>query len=320
MLYLNANNINSSIPLRKWVDTIEEAMKISITDDYLMPPRPHYDYLGNTLLLMSAFIPEYFATKLVSVFPENASKSLPIVYGMVILNDGQSGKPLALLNGSKLTAMRTGAVGGLGVRHLSPKNAKNLGIIGVGVQGLHQAIFACNERQIERIYVYDSSTEQIEQFKTNLEDYHPHVLVESVTKVEELLDKSEIIITATASKTPVIPEYYLKFSDKTYIGVGSYKPDMQELSNKLFKSTDQIYVDTMHAKRETGDIINPINKALIKDNDILSIAEIITGNKKVDLNTPRIFKSVGMALFDLCASKQVYEAALQNNLGHKLEF
>ena len=319
MLFIKSNTIEEAISLRKWVDTMEEAINISITNDYFMPPRPHYDYKGNTLLLMPGFISEYFATKLVSVFPENQLHSLPVIYGTVLLNDGKTGKPLALLEGTKLTAMRTGAVGGLAIRYLSPKKAKSIGIIGAGVQGLHQAIYACNERQIENVYVFDTSLVQIETFKNALEEYHPHVHIKSAKDVSDLLNNSEIIITTTSSQVPVIPDNFTDFENKTFLGIGSYKHDMQELPDKLFKNSDHIYVDTLHAKNETGDIINPIKKGLINEDQIISIAEIISGKVKVDFNKPRIFKSVGMALFDLFASKTIYETSLKNNLGHKYE-
>ena len=94
---------------------------------------------------MPCFGSDYFSTKLVSVFPKNLLIKEPMIYGSVILNDGQTGKPLAVMDGSKLTAMRTAAVGAVGVKHLSPENASTLGVVGLGIQGFHQALFACND-------------------------------------------------------------------------------------------------------------------------------------------------------------------------------
>ena len=145
------------------VDAAARALKIAETGDCLMPPRTHLDYGGNILLLMPAFAGGAFATKLVSVFPNNPGKGLPPIYGSVILNDGDTGKPLALLEGGKLTAMRTGAVGGLAVRLLSDPGAKTAAVIGAGVQGLHQAFFAASQRDLSNIRFFDASAQRAEK-------------------------------------------------------------------------------------------------------------------------------------------------------------
>ena len=145
MLYLNANDIERILSLRETVDTIEKALLLMSKKKFFMPERFHIAQGNNTLLLMPCFTEKYFGTKLVSVFPDNSKKSLPVIYGNMMLNDASTGEVVAIIDGAKLTAMRTGAVGSLGIRYLASPKSKNLAIIGAGVQGAYQAIFACSE-------------------------------------------------------------------------------------------------------------------------------------------------------------------------------
>jgi len=318
MRIFDSNTIATAMPLQNWVNIMQEAVLSTLKGNYFMPPRPHYDYQGNTLLVMPCFTDDYFATKLVSVFPKNQAINKPSIYGSVILNDGKTGEALALFDGGKLTAMRTGAVGGLAIRHLAKANTKTIGIIGAGIQGLHQALFACCERDIEEVYVFDYSKANKKNFRDEFQNIHSSVQLYFVNSVYSLLEKADIIITATSSEKPVFPEDFSEFKNKSIIGVGSYKPSMQEFSNTLLRSVSCIYSDTEHAKTETGDLINPLQKGWIKEESIIPLAKLIAEKQKPESTV--LFKSVGMALFDLFAAKAIYEEALKKNVGLEIKW
>lgn len=319
MRILNTHQIAKLVPEKRWIDTMEQAMVTALGDGYMMPPRPHYEYQGNTLLLMPCFRPDYFGTKLVSVFPGNTDSGLPAVYGTMILNDGSTGEPLAMLNGTKVTAMRTGAVGAVGVRHLAPPTATVLGIVGAGVQGLHQALMACQERPIQSIWVYDPRPSQTEQFRTLFRDEVQDVDIQSAPSIDHLLDVADVVVTCTTATIPVLPSEPDRLAGKTYIGIGSFKPDMQEFPDTLFHMADVIFCDTEHAIHETGDLINPIQSGRIEPSQVIPGGRLITGEVERPVSKVQIWKSVGMALFDLFAAAMLYKEAQTQNIGQMVD-
>jgi ornithine cyclodeaminase/alanine dehydrogenase-like protein (mu-crystallin family) len=319
MRILNARHIAALVPLKGWIDAMEQAMVTALGDGYRMPPRPHYDYQGNTLLLMPCFLPDYFGTKLVSVFPGNTASGLPAVYGTMILNDGSTGEPLAMLNGTKLTAMRTGAVGAVGVRHLASPKATVLGIVGAGVQGLHQALMACRERPIQSIWVYDPLPGPMEQFKTLFQEEVQGVDIQAAPSIDRLLDVADVVVTTTTATAPVLPAEPDRLAGKTYIGIGSFKPDMQEFPDTLFQMADTVFCDTEHAVHETGDLINPLQSGSIKLTQVIPAGRLINGEVKRPASDVQIWKSVGMALFDLVAAVMLYQEARTQNIGQMVD-
>ena len=320
MLYLNANDIVKILSLREIVDTIEKALLIMSEQQFFMPQRFHISQGNNTLLLMPCFTEKYFGTKLVSVFPGNAKKDKPVIYGNMMLNAGDTGESLAIIDGAKLTAVRTGAVGGLAIRYLAPKRSKRLTIIGAGVQGVHQAIFACSEADISKVYVCDHNEEKIIFLKEQVSRWHKNIDVQKIESIDEAIEKSDIVITATTSFEPVIPDNKELLKNRTFIGIGSYKPDMQEFPKALFELADNIYVDTMVGKKESGDLVKPLQEGWIQDDQIFEIADLVAGKINVDKNAGKtqVFKSVGMGLFDLIVAQALFEKAVKLNLGQKI--
>lgn len=306
MKNLDSNTIGKAAPIDKWVEAMEQAFMDTANGKVEVPERVHIDRDQNTLLLMPCFGTKYFSTKLVSVFPGNLKKKEPVIYGSVILNDGQTGKPLAVMDGSKLTAMRTAAVGAVGIKYLSPENASMLGVIGLGIQGFHQALFACQQRRISTLRVLDRSKKIMSRFAERFNAFYPEISVIACKTSEELCKSSEIIITATGSHQPVVPAEGDWWNGKTVIGIGSYKPNMRELPDPFFADLKQVFVDTPVALKETGDLLMPMQKGLLEEKNIIPIWDLI--RKKVQANgKTQFFKSVGMAAFDLYGAKLVYE-------------
>jgi ornithine cyclodeaminase/alanine dehydrogenase-like protein (mu-crystallin family) len=272
-----------------------------------MPKRMHLDHSYDTFLLMPCITDEYWATKLVSFCPENPAVNLPSIFGTIVLNSSKTGEPLAIIDGSSITAFRTAAVSALGIKYLSPENAKTLGIAGAGVQGMRQAIFACSVREIKKVTVFDRSERAIGKFTEIFKSEFPDIPVNIAPDSESLCSESEIIITATNTKEPLFPEKKELFAGKTFIGIGSYKPDCREYPVAFFNTIDQIFTDTMHGLKESGDLIYPVQNGLIGENNIYSLGSLIKGEIKLTDKPTRFFKTVGSAIFDLYAAKLIYE-------------
>ncbi|MHC4434158.1 MAG: ornithine cyclodeaminase family protein, partial [Planctomycetota bacterium] len=206
MIYLTEEDILNAASVEEMLDAIEASMHLYERKEFHMPQRLHVDHKDNVLLLMPCFLDDYFATKVVTLFPSNADKDVPVLTGIVILNDAQTGMPVALLDGPAVTASRTAAVGAVSIRHLAPQDAHAVGIIGAGVQGFHQARAACVARPMTDVIVYDLYPEKASALKDKLSQVLPEVAVHQTDRVEQLLEKSQVIITATTSMDPVLPE------------------------------------------------------------------------------------------------------------------
>jgi len=151
MRFFDQKSIIENIAIQEWVDAMIMAISTGNSDKYNMPKRMHIDYNENTFLLMPCITDDYWCTKLVSFCPENKKSGLPSIHGILVLTSTSTGEPLALMEGSAITAMRTAAVSAVGIKKLAPVNCTSLGIVGTGLQGIYQAIFACSVRKISRI-------------------------------------------------------------------------------------------------------------------------------------------------------------------------
>ncbi|MBS2211437.1 ornithine cyclodeaminase family protein [Carboxylicivirga mesophila] len=318
MRILSSQVIEQAATPTLWTDIMELALRASADQDYFTPNRMHVDINDNTLLLMPAVGPDMFATKLVSVFPGNSHHGKAVINGTVLLNDGATGAALALFNGAKLTAMRTAAVACVGIRHLSDPLATTLGIIGGGAQGRHIAWMACHERDFERVYVYDRSPQVISDFISFMAEKCPNVDVALCEDAQQVVVNCEVVVTATTSPEPVIPNLEDLIVGKCFICVGSYKPDMREIPESIFRLIDSVWIDAEHGKTESGDLLFPLSNHLVSPEQIKHISLLLNEPGALGFRETRLFKTVGEGTFDLFAAKLVYEKAREGDLGEEV--
>jgi ornithine cyclodeaminase/alanine dehydrogenase-like protein (mu-crystallin family) len=288
------------------IDAIEEAYLIQHSGKFIMPNRMHLQQNGNTLLIMPAIAHGFSATKLVSLNPLNTKIGLPVIRGTVQLTEFRSGDILAILDGSTVTAIRTGAVGAVAVKWMTKKDISGIGIIGTGVQGQHLAWMIHSIRPEATIHVYDYKAESTKMFVEIVRYRCPGIKLRTSFSMEEFLSNTDAIVTATSSPDPVLPDDPKPLSGKVFIGIGSFRPGMGEFPRSVFALAGKIYVDADYAKEESGDVKYPLDKRIINDGDIIPFHRIVSGELTPSENT-LIFKSVGMALFDLTVSMKLYE-------------
>jgi ornithine cyclodeaminase/alanine dehydrogenase-like protein (mu-crystallin family) len=267
-----------------------------------VPTRQHLECGDKTLLCMPVIGATAFGVKLVSVVPGNASRGLPVTNGLMMLSDGQSGLPVAVLNAAALTALRTGAVGALALKCIAPADVDRVGIIGTGVQGTWQAIFACAVRPIRTVCFVARSPQSAQRFVTAVARRVPAVNLVQCKDADELLRECPVIIAATTSAEPVLPDQRALLEGKHFISVGSFRPAMQELPNAVYELAQCVVVDSDAARQEVGDLINPLAAGLLRKESVYHLAELVTGARSVDVGRTTVFKGVGMALYDLYAA------------------
>ena len=313
MIILSKAEIEALADPNEMMDTIEEAYRIFGANEFYMPPRPVVEHENKTLMYMPCYTKEIIGTKILSIFPENSKLGLPSIDGVVLLNDHTTGAPIAVMDGQAVTAWRTGAVGGVGIRLLSRKDCHTVGIVGAGVQGFYQAVYACAAREIHTVYVFNHSsrdlTDYLERLRKAIAD--PKVEVVQCKTVEELVKASDIICTATPSEKPVLPNDKELLSGKCIIAIGSYTPQMREIPDVIWDLVDHVYIELPYACEESGDLSQPIDEGrLTTDKTVLMDQFLSSGADEEEITKKTTyFKSVGMGLFDVCIAQKLLEKA-----------
>ncbi len=318
MLYLSSRDLEKIVEHKEVVKIIENAMGIYEKGDFTQPDRITVNRGENeTYLYMPCFTDEVKGTKVLTLYGDNPKKGAPVLQGVMLLNDAQTGKIKSVIEGSSLTAYRTGAVGACGIKHTTPKNVHSLGIVGTGVQGFYQSLYACRIRPIDTINVFDIFPEKAADFAKRLSEALPSVTVTACSCVEELIKESEVIVTVTTSPKPVLPNDKELLKGKHFVGIGSYKPNMREYPDALFDLVDDVYIDVEFAKEETGDLATPIAQGLISEEKIHTLGKYL--DKDINTSGTTFYKSVGMALFDISVADYIYNRAKELGIGTELE-
>lgn len=324
MLILNEKDMRRAVTLPQVMDKVEDAYRIFASGAFYMPERPVVMHGKETLLYMPCFMEGCFGTKFLTLFPDNPAKGMPYIDGLMLLNNAETGKTEAILDGSFLTALRTGAVGGVGMRCFTPMQSRSVGVIGCGKQGFHQLLYACEARPIEEIYLFDALPKDFDSFiaqlRAELGEKQPRIHV--CANVEELLSGSEIIVTTTPATAPVVPDDAALLRGKSFICIGSYKPQMRELPNAIWELVDVVYTELPFAMEESGDLSQPLADGLLDESRVRYIGNLLSAERRPTPPAPgstNYFKSVGMGLLDLNVAQLIYQEALKQGLGQRVE-
>jgi len=321
---LSGQDIRRALPMREAVAAMKEAFAELSAGRVTMPARAQIDVPAHagTALFMPSHADRFgkIGVKVVNLFDGNAEKGLPRIQGVVCLFDGETGSPLALLNGTCLTALRTGAASGLATDLLARPEAATVAIFGAGVQARTQLEAVCAVRAIRRASVFDTAPDAASTFAAEMSD----ALGIEVTAAEsprEALRGADIVCAATVSSAPVFANTDL--APGTHINaVGSYKPNVQEIPEETVLRALLVVDHRKSALSETGDLIIPIQKGLMKESDIhAELGEIAAGKATGRTSESQItlFKSVGVAVQDLAAAARALENAKHQGLGQFVE-
>ena len=208
---------------------------------------------------------------------------------------------------------RRGAGRGGGNRHLPRKDCHTVGIVGAGVQGFHQALYACAAREIHTVYVYNHSDRDLTEYLARLEKAidNPAAKVVQCKTAEELVSLSDIICTTTPAVKPVLPNDKDLLAGKCIIAIGSYTPEMREIPDAVWDLVDKVYIELPYACEESGDLSQPIAAGRLTKDRIVLMDQYLASGTDEEINTKKTtyFKSVGMGLFDVCIAQKILEMA-----------
>ncbi len=327
MLILTANDIRKALPMTEAIEGMKKAYASLSNGTAVVPlrtrlPIPNSEALS---LFMPAFVNsqdgDALAIKVVSLFPGNPARGLAYIQAAVLVFDPETGRAIALLEGSSLTAIRTGAAGGAAIDLLARQDSKVVAVFGAGAQGRTQLEAACSARKIERAYVYDATREKAQAFAKEMQDKLAKD-IRVAANAKEAIENADIICTATTSLKPVFNHQDVK--PGTHISaVGSYTPEMQEVPAETLQRA-KIFVDSRFASlEESGDLIQPIRAGLFDETYIHGeLGELVLGKVSGRESQVEItyFKSVGIAVQDAMAAQVALNNAYKMNIGTDVDF
>ncbi|MEM2896492.1 MAG: ornithine cyclodeaminase family protein [Candidatus Bathyarchaeia archaeon] len=326
VLIITKREIESVLSMKETIEIVEEAFKQFALRNAIMPLRTcvNVQQFDGLFLTMPAYIGgsmNSLGLKVVTVYKQNPVKyELPTILATIQLHDSKTGRLLALMDGTYITAMRTGAVVGVATKYLANKDAKVIGLFGAGVQGKSCILAVKEVRSIESVRVYDLVPSKAKSF---CEEIHEKTGIEAtpVDKPKELVRDSDIIITATTSKTPVFNGEWLE-KGVHINAIGAHTPETRELDETTIKKSKVIVDSKEAALKEAGDLIIPIKAGAISPDKIYAeLGDLITGKKlgRKSKEEITVFKSVGLAIQDVSTAKLVYEKATKGNIGKTVE-
>ncbi len=317
-------DIRRALPMKDAIETMKEAFRELSAGQVKMPTRAHIDISAcdGTALFMPSYA-DYFGkicVKVVNVFNANPKRGLPSIQGVVCLLDGETGSPLAILNGTFLTALRTGAASGAATDLLARSDADTAAVIGAGVQGRMQLEAMCAVRSIKKVWIYDIAKEVAAQFAKKMSVALATEIVVAESS-RDALQCADIVCTATVSSTPVFAD--AEIAPGVHINaVGSYKPDVQEIPEKTVLRSLLVVDHRESALQEAGDLLIPIRSGYMQETHIhAELGEIIAGEVvgRTSDQDVTLFKSVGIAVQDLAAATRVLEQAEIQGFGKMVQ-
>ena len=301
-------------------DALITALAAMFQGDCVMPVRHHHSVsvpgdADATLLLMPAWQPgHYIGVKLVSVFPDNARRSMPAIHGSYLLSSGQTGELLAVIDGGELTARRTAAASALAARHLAREDASKLLVVGTGRLSVNLVEAHSRVRPIRQVSIWGRDRQKAERAAADACALGYAAKV--VSDLEAATREADIISCATLSRGPLIKGEWLKPGSHLDL-IGAFTKEMRESDDEAVRRA-RVFVDTRAgAFAEAGDILQPIASGVIsRDHVQADLAELVRGAE--GRNSPdeiTLFKSVGAALEDLAGAILAYQTAMQDSAG-----
>lgn len=323
MLILTQKEIQKLLPLKeikRVIKAVEKAFFDYGEGEVQMPAKLYLDFkeFQGDLRIMPAFSEtlKMAGTKIVNVHPENPKKGLKTVMATILLNDPKTGIPLALMDGTWITALRTGAASAVATKYLAKKEAETLGVVGAGFQALTQIAAISKIKKLKEILVYDIKKEVVLNLKKILAKEKIEIREGSLKEVCQ----KEILVTTTPSREPIVKDQWIL--PGTHINaIGADAKGKEELEPEILKRA-KIVIDDWQQAIHSGEINVPLEKGIISEKDIYaSLGEIVTAKKLGRENDEEItiFDSTGLAIQDLYTAELVFRLAKKKKIGKEIK-
>lgn len=321
-LWLTRADVRSVLTMPDAIDAVAAAFRLLSAGQTVLPLRTNMPVTrhNGSLLAMPAYVEgniDALGVKLITLYGDNPRHfNLPAIQGNFVLFDPQDGRLLAVMEAGLMTAIRTGAAGGVATRYLAPPDAAVVTIFGSGAQAPHQLEAVMCERPIKRVWVLSRNTQNGERFAAEMA-VRFGISVQPTGDVEMAVRAADIVITATSSHEPLFDGDWLR--PGTHItAIGSHLPQAREVDSRTVQRATVVTDQTSACLAEAGDLIIPLAAGEIAPSHIRAeIGEIVAGHKPGRTSPEKItfFKSVGLAVQDVAVARLVLEKARAAGVG-----
>jgi len=326
VLILSRKDVEPLMDMGELISLVEKVFLQSYRGKAVCPKRViiNVEKHDGFMYYMPAYLSESesLAIKIVSQYGENFRRhGMPTIMASILLNDSQTGRPLALMEGAYITALRTGAASGVAAKCLARENSKVMGVIGTGVQARTQ-VWALSKvlKKIVSVKAYDLLPERVDAFVEDISAKYG-LNAEAVRSSRECVEDSDVLIVATTSETPVFDGNWLKKG--THVSsIGVSGVEGRELDDATVRKA-KIVVDSKEgALSESGDLIVPIRNGTLRvDSVYAELDEIVGGRKPGRTSDTEItcWKAVGLAIEDAAVARLVYDKAMKEGIGKEVD-
>ncbi len=322
ILWLDQSDVKSVLDMSSTLSAVESGFREHGLKKVQMPPKSYLYFTEHNgdLRTMPSFMEEQdiSGVKIVNVHPDNREKGLPTVMAVVVLNSTETGAPLAVMDGSYLTDMRTGAAGGVATKYLARRDSRVVGMVGVGDQARTQLLAISEVMDIDEVKITSRKPSSCDSFEKEMKQA---VNCDFTRKgsIEDVCD-CDVLVTTTPVRSPIVRSEWVR--DGTHINaIGADAMGKQELESSLLKRSKVIVDDIVQASH-SGEVNVSISSGAFSETDIYAeLGEIVAGTRpgRESDEEITIFDSTGLAVQDLVTANMVYEKALEKGIGKKLE-
>lgn len=299
MHWIDAETVTGLLPMLAAIDALEAAL-VGGLDPSADHPRTGLGTRFGQLLLMPAEATDRVGVKIVSVAPGNAERDRPRIQGMYLLMDAETLTPMAILDGSAITSLRTPAMSAVAVRHLAAADASRLVVFGAGPQAWGHVEALRAVRPLADVVVVGRDPGRTASFVDRL----AAVGVQGSVGTPDAVAGADLVVCATTSGEPLF-DGRLVADSTCVVAVGSHEPHRRELDPHLLGRASVVVEDVSTALREAGDVTLAVSAGAMAASELFTIADIVTGRAAVDPARPRVYKSVGMAWQDLVVAAEI---------------
>jgi 2,3-diaminopropionate biosynthesis protein SbnB len=324
-LYLTQADVRATgVNMPMVCDAVEDAFRLYHQGRTILPHKVVLDMgerergRGNAMPAYVGGDYDAFGIKWIAGFPQNPIlHGMPRATGFFILNDSEKGIPLAIMDCTLLSAMRTGAVTGVGAKYLARRDSESVAMIGAGVQARTQLeALKIALPGLKEARAFDVRRQTAEQYAEEMSQ-KLSMTVRAVDKAEAAVRDADVVVTVTVADEPIVKDAWIK-PGSYFSAVGSY----QEEEFAVVQNSDKVVVDGLEhvLHRETPVIALMVTQGMIEERDILELGAIVCGETPGrETSEERIFFSpIGMAIEDVCTCHKVYRLAADQGIGTKL--
>jgi alanine dehydrogenase len=320
-LILSRSDMMGLLTPAEYNSCVEQAYRMHGEGRFFMEPKGHIvlDKYPGEWEAMPSYIeePEAAACKWVSIREQNRDKfGLPTVFSILIYTHPETGFPLAIVDGSYHTVMRTGSSAAVSAQWLARKDSRILSIVGAGHMA-EGALATCNEIfDWQEVRVWSRSQATLDQFVAEQQPKYENFKIQASTDLEQIVRGADVITTLTPARGPIVKDEWI--DPGTHIAaVGADKGGDQELESNILKRA-RIFVDDIRQCRHDGEINVPLTEGIIKETDIVcEIGQVVAGKMQGRQTDEEItvFDSTGIALQDSATVPLEYERAVAAGVG-----